>query len=877
MMKKIFCILPAVFILMLISGDCQAGIWKKKDRRPQAEQVSRKQPSPYEKLFQGKQKTTAAGLMKIHSLKERDKDLIYVEFPLLLLDKDMMLTSAIREISDSGEGAVGQFNNFVQMRFSRQDSSLLIRLVSGDEPFLTVGDSNMQESFRRANRSGVWQVLDILAYTPDSTAVVVDMTKLFMDHTDYTSPFAAFAGNSMGGFSERVQRLQPGKTKLRGIKASGRSVMVTGDYHYLVDHKYMGKQVFRKDVPVNVVADRILMLLPEEPMRPRYADVRVGAVMMGKKGVRAGDEGFREQAYTMRWRLEPSEPEKFGKGELVEPVKPIVFYMDTLIPANWKRAIKDAAESWNPAFEKIGFGNVVRVAEFPVNDTSFDANNIEYNVIRYATTWLSDVQNSMHADLRSGEILNASFILHNGLGLRLSEGYKTDVLGLDPAVRSNDFIPDTIFYELMKAYMTSYFGNALGLTTNDHALTIYSLDSLRSPQFTQKHGIAPSIMIPLTYNSVIRPEEAARGVRFMPKGPGEFDDFTIKWLYTPLPEARTAEEEVPLLEAMVREEEKACPYYRYGRLHRLMNDATCSARVPGDNQLRAVQQYLEYIKWFFTHLDEWYKDGDEDFAKREGFVRENALKIPMTLRWLANYIGGFSIRYTEKGNFYDFVPKARQKEVLSYCLSIVKDISWIDVPDFEKQVGLRESQSFMTSWGLFNQLVSRVDQLFFSEEKNKGGYTAQEFSEDIDREVWRPTREGRKLTPMEKNMQQAFLGCIASSAEVAGVPQRAGVPAQMSLQTPREWVLPVHYAASVYPGTMNVFPEVFPESVYMKELFVPALETLRVSRYPVEHLYFDMLLKAKELIQRASVTGHPDDRIHYRQMLMKLNHLLDKD
>lgn len=150
------------------------------------------------------------------------------------------------------------------MRFSRQDSSLLIRLVSGDEPFLMVEDSNMQESFRRANRSGVWQVLDILAYTPDSTAVVVDMTKLFMDHTDYTSPFAAFAGNSMGGFSERVQRLQPGKTKLRGIKASGRSVMVTGDYHYLVDHKYMGKQVFRKDVPVNVVADRILMLLPVE-------------------------------------------------------------------------------------------------------------------------------------------------------------------------------------------------------------------------------------------------------------------------------------------------------------------------------------------------------------------------------------------------------------------------------------------------------------------------------------------------------------------------------------------------------------------------------------------------------------------------------------
>lgn len=169
----------------------------------------------------------------------------------------------------------------------------------------------------------------------------------------------------------------------------------------------------------------------------------------------------------------------------------------------------------------------------------------------------------------------------------------------------------------------------------------------------------------------------------------------------------------------------------------------------------------------------------------EGFLPSRVPNPNLSWERTKSYNLGLDLQILD-GIFYDFVSKVRQKEVLSYCLSIVKDISWIDVPDFEKQVGLRESQSFMTSWGLFNQLVSRVEQLFFSEEKNKGGYTAQEFSEDIDREVWKPTREGRKLTPMEKNMQQAFLGCIASSAEVAGVPQRAGVPAQMSLQTPRE-------------------------------------------------------------------------------------------
>ena len=166
----------------------------------------------------------------------------------------------------------------------------------------------------------------------------------------------------------------------------------------------MGQQTFRKNVPVTVIANRILMLLPEQPMRPRLADMRVGVTLLNKTGIQEENQGFKTQPYSMRWRLEPADWEKYNRGELVEPVKPIVFYMDTLMPADWKKAIADAAEAWNPAFEQIGFKNVIQVVDFPRNDPSFHANDLENNIIRYATTWVTSAQNSVHADLRSGEI-----------------------------------------------------------------------------------------------------------------------------------------------------------------------------------------------------------------------------------------------------------------------------------------------------------------------------------------------------------------------------------------------------------------------------------------------------------------------------------------
>lgn len=871
-MKNIVYVMLACLVMVFIIQDVNAAQRKKKKNSPTSgmQQTPRKQPSAYERLFQGKQVTVAEGVMKMYSLKEHGRDKIYVEFPLRLLEKDMMLTSSIEEISDSGEGAVGQFNNFIQLRFSRLDSVLLLRLITGSEPVAELQDSSLRKAFDKAAQPGVWQVIKILAYSPDSSAVVVDMSRLFMDHTEYTNPFAAFAGNSMGGFSERIPRPRPDKTVLKGIKAYQKSLMVTGDYHYFVDHKYMGQQVFRKNVPVSVTVNRILMLLPEEVMKPRYADMRVGVTMLNKISIQSADKGFKQQPYTMRWRLEPSDPEKYGRGELVEPKKPIVFYLDTLVPVFWKKAAIEAAEAWNPVFEKIGFKNVIRVTEFPKDDPDFNACSIEHSVIRYAPTSLAMAQNSMHADIRSGEIINASILLHNGIGIRFNEGYKSGTLGLDPAACSNADIPEAICCEALKVYLMSVFGNALGLTENFSANAVFPLDSLRSPSFTQKYGICPSIMSPFRYNLVVRPEDVARGVRLIPQGPGVCDYFTIKWLYTPLPEAKTAADEVPVLEKWVAEEEKN-PNYRFAFSNRLMIDPKFANYIPGDDQLKAVQAYLQNVKRFMANLNEWYREGDEDYSIRQNFYRGQTAQIPVVIRTLLNYVGGFQAINTAQGTIFEFVPKERQREVVKYALGLLEDFKWLEIPELEKEAGLMESPRKMLTWGILAQLIDRTGAIFFSEEKNKDGYTSKEFTEDLYRAIWKPTLEGRVLTEMERSVQIAFLGCIVTSSDVAiPSPGMNRGPGQQAGRAPQQSMIQL---GEVYGYDDYGFDS--QQGQIASELYVPAFSSLKVSRYPVQHWYFDMLLKTKEIIRKAVSNSSGTTRMHYEYMLLKINDVLD--
>lgn len=232
--------------------------------------------------------------------------------------------------------------------------------------------------------------------------------------------------------------------------------------------------------------------------------------------------------------------------------------MDTLIPADWQKAVKDGMEAWNEAFEAIGFKDVIQVKAYPRDDPSFDPMDVRHCMIWYSVLWKGYAKHTVLADIRSGEILNTPIVMNCELMKTLEFTYKRAAIASDARARTNSAFPSELRYELMKAYITQLAGKCLGLSSNYKVGSAFPLDSLRSPTFTQKYGVTPSIMHYLEYNYIAEEKDVEKGVRLIPKGPGEYDRYAIKWLYAPVFEAKTAEEELPVLDSSRKGESQLC-------------------------------------------------------------------------------------------------------------------------------------------------------------------------------------------------------------------------------------------------------------------------------------------------------------------------------
>src|SRR5699024_8058099 len=259
------------------------------------------------------------------------------------------------------------------------------------------------------------------------------------------------------------------------------------------------------------VVNKMLYLLPEEPMKPRLADSRLGMATQLKSDFSGAGQEVREIRYAKRWRIEPSDSSAYRRGELVKPKKQLVFYIDSLMPAKWHPYIKAGAESWNNAFEKIGFKDVICVKEFPKNDTLFNAHSLDCMTIRYSASWMNSAQTTIHTDARTGEILNASILVNaNMISVQYADRIASTVAS-DPRVRTTVF-PQEVQGELIQAAIAQAVGTGLGLTVNWGASVAYPVDSLRSASFTRKYGLASSVMGGVVINDVASAEDVRKGV-----------------------------------------------------------------------------------------------------------------------------------------------------------------------------------------------------------------------------------------------------------------------------------------------------------------------------------------------------------------------------
>lgn len=794
----------------------------------------------------------STGLMIMH----RTKDKVLVEFPVRLLEKEMLLASSIINISDNGEGVVGQFTSpEVMFRFVRNGQKLEARMIT-NQPLMReeTGKEGVESSLLKSASGGVYKSFKIEAFAKDSSSVLVNLAPLFLEHSDYSNPFSSYAPNSMYGMVTRKFRCDNSRSFLKDIHSYPDNISVTCVLGYDVDYTAFGTIVMQRNVPVTVTAARMLVLLPETPMCVRYANQKVNTAFLVRKRYVDEKSPLENTHLVKRWRLEPSNEEAFKRGEKVEPKKPIVFYIDTLMPDSWKPYVKEGVEEWNKSFEKIGYLNAVQAKEWP-KGKDFSSSNIRHSSICYAPDWMYMAQTFMHTDPRTGEILNASVYIHHNFLSLLYSGRCTQTMASDPSARTLALSEKQIG-ELLKVGITQQVGRCLGLTDNMGASYHYPVDSLRSAKFTRRHGLTPSVMDNLMCNYIAQPEDVKKGTVLVQSGIGLYDYFPIRYLYAPMA-ADNPEEEVSTLNKWVEDAYVAHEYYyRPKQEFYALYDPTALYWDLGDDPFKAADYQIKNLKISIANFMKWYAKEDYDISRRTELYASLIKLFTNRVMELSFWIGGL---YLNEGKEEINLPVSKeiQQKALNYLVKMSMDLDWLTNAEIKSSLELQDLIVDKTRKYIFQLLFDRIRYVALCSEKSEGQYSVKKYMDDIHSIVWKGVLQNRILTNTEMIYQNAFIDYLIKN-----------ISKNMGGSTAKS----IGYQQSLRGDSFKM--GIFSES----NSFVmgwQAQDIVPVNSHQDASVYWDMLLKIRTLLSSRISSVSSDMKEYYDFLIYKINQTLD--
>lgn len=841
--KIIYFSLLSLLLLFTVQDACAR---KKKEKSAKTEIKG------YENHLKDCVASDSTGLMIMH----RTKDKVLVEFPVRLLEKEMLLASSIINISDNGEGVVGQFTSpEVMFRFVRNGKKLEARMMT-NQPLMReeTGKEGVASSLLKSASGGVYKSFKIEAFAKDSSSVLVNLAPLFLEHSDYSNPFSSYAPNSMYGMVTRKFRCDTSRSFLKDIHSYPDNISVTCVLGYDVDYTAFGTITMQRNVPVTVTAARMLVLLPETPMDIRYANQKVNTAFLVRKQYVDEMSPLKNTHLVKRWRLEPSDKAAFKRGEKVEPKKPIVFYIDTLMPDSWKPYIKEGVEEWNKSFEKIGYLNAVQAKEWP-KGTDFSSSNIRHSSICYAPDWMYMAQTSMHTDPRTGEILNASVYIHHNFLSLLYSGRCTQTMASDPTARTLT-LSEKQMGELLKVGIAQQVGRCLGLTDNMGASYHYPVDSLRSAEFTRQHGLTASVMDNIMCNYIAQPEDVEKGAVLVQPGIGPYDYFPIRYLYAPVV-ADKPEKELVTLNKWVEDAYTAHEYH-YGPRQEFyaLYDPTALYWDLGDDPFKAADYQIQNLKISIANFMKWYAKEDYDISRRAELYASLIKLFTNRAMELSFWIGGLYLDEGKEGISFP-VSKEMQQKALNYLVKMSMDLDWLTNAEVKSSLELQDLIVDKTRKYIFQLLFDRIRYVALCSEKSDGEYSVKNYMDDIHSIVWKGVLQNRVLTNTEMLYQNAFIDYLVKNISKnmgGGTAKNAG--RQQALRGDS--------------FKMDIFNEA--NSFVMGW---QAQDIVPVNSHQDASVYWDMLLKIRNLLSSRISSASPDMKEYYGFLIYKINQILD--
>ncbi|BAV07048.1 hypothetical protein FLA_3068 [Filimonas lacunae] len=620
----------------------------------------------YQTLF--KKAITSKGLITVHQV---GMD-YYFEIPLVLLEKDFLLVNKVSSvplaINEAGVNKGMNTNNKV-IRFSqnKQAGTVWVKTIV-PQVEVPAGDAiaqSVQDNFT----GSVIENFKIETYSPDSSALVIKVNKVF-DGTE-KSFNDVFTDIGLGTSA---------RTALSGIehiKSFPQNVVVRSLLSTSVTEG-------ETTIAVSVAVTTNLLLLPEKPMQPRFSDKRIGYFSTPRWYFSDTQQKMETRELITRWRMEPraADRARYLRGELVEPEKPIIYYIDPATPKQWRTYIIAGIHDWQKAFEAAGFKNAIQARE--VTDTAdFDGDDVRYSVVTYAASPKSNAMGPAVVDPRSGEILESDVIWWHNVMTSLQYWMRIQTGIIDSAARTNQFSVEQMGNAIR--FVSSHeIGHTLGLKHNMGASAAYPVDSLRSATYTAKMGgTAPSIMDYARFNYVAQPEDHVTAIT---PSMGVYDTYAIAWGYRWLGDTINAWQELNSQQQYINDHANN-PLYHYGEQQSSLNiiDPRAQSEDLGDNAMKAGEYGLKNLERLVPQIQAWTT------SQGENYYQAGKLYMAAIWQWntytehvMAN-IGGYYLETPVLGDrkkAYTPVAKTLQQQAMAWLQKHLLALpAWLFMPD----------------------------------------------------------------------------------------------------------------------------------------------------------------------------------------------------
>lgn len=500
------------------------------------------------------------------------------------------------------------------------------------------------------------------------------------------------------------------------------------------------------------------VMLPEVPMATRFYDPRVGYFTVNYNQFTDEQQRVEYKKYIARWRLEPKDEdlEAYMRGELVEPKKPIVYYIDPATPKQWRKYLIQGVNDWQKAFEKAGFKNAIYALEWPEGkDSTMSMEDARYSMIRYLASPIENAYGPHVSDPRTGEILESHICWYHNVMSLVHDWYMVQASSIDEAARKMNY-DEELMGQLIRFVSSHEVGHTLGLRHNFGASSTVPVENLRNKAWVEAHGHTPSIMDYARFNYVAQPEDGISQEGIFPRI-NDYDEWAIRWGYTYYPDVKTPEDDYAKLDELYKKYYDGNPRLWWGDGEGLRGvDPRRQTEDLGDDAMKASEYGIMNLKRELQNLPQWtYEKNDiynENLARMSNQIYSQFMRY---LGHVINNIGGTYVTFrtqAQGGTKYENNPKERQKRAIEFIdKHALNEPLWMrDVPYASQLTNDTEAITFHIARNVARQLVFRTYEL-------NTDYNAGEYLDDISDLIMKEATGSQKVTRYRQELQKRFI------------------------------------------------------------------------------------------------------------------------